>query len=327
MIFKAADLAVAWLAVAIAAGNDKNRSVMHRTMCIQQYRGGVRLVATDSFMLLHAWVPSIAAGDFEPEPGIDEVPDCTAVAMDPHGRAKSFLAHALTLHNEDEYAGLEVRLDLGVKIVEQGQVQENLAGMEPRWAVLEIREMERLKLQLHETEYPAWGSLVTKFKEGRTPAVALSPSIVGRLAKVEKLWGGSVLHFTWGGKDRPAGLRVIGSDPFLSGIVMPCRWDIDRDAPYVEDEDDLDGDGDAAAKVSVIDPDVDDELLTQARELVVRSQLGSTSMLQRKLKVGFARAGRIMEQLERAGVVGPAEAGNKARTVIMSVADLDLITD
>ncbi len=66
----------------------------------------------------------------------------------------------------------------------------------------------------------------------------------------------------------------------------------------------------------------DDELLNQAMEYIVRSGLGSTSMLQSKLKIGFSRARRIMDQLEDKGVVGPSE-GSKPRDVMMTVEELE----
>ena len=65
-----------------------------------------------------------------------------------------------------------------------------------------------------------------------------------------------------------------------------------------------------------------DDLFRQAAEIVITNSSGSTSLLQRRLKVGYGRAARIIDQLHHAGVVGPAE-GSKPREVTMSLADLE----
>jgi S-DNA-T family DNA segregation ATPase FtsK/SpoIIIE len=103
--------------------------------------------------------------------------------------------------------------------------------------------------------------------------------------------------------------------------TVVAHWQRQRNAEYVVG---IAGDENSTRAGDGLDDD--DELLSAAMELVVRSQLGSTSMLQRKLRVGFSRAGRLMDLLERRGVVGPSE-GSKARAVLMAPEELEQLAD
>lgn len=219
MQFNAFVFGRSWNSVALAQGNDKSRPALFRTTLIEMFPDGVRLVSTDSYLLLKAWIPEIDTPD-APEPGHDELPDEVAICADVDQQVTSLMRYAQMVTKKDGAdTDVAIEMRLGTMLAEQG----TLAGMDQHAVTFRLDHAydQILEAPVYDGSFPSWRPLWFSHRWTQTGLVAFGTDAFQRLGKLSALWDRASLRFELGGTLGVSKVHIIAPDVTVSGLAMP----------------------------------------------------------------------------------------------------------
>lgn len=314
MIFNSWAFSRAWLSVAVGQGSDKDRPALYRATLIEEFDAGVRLVSTDGYVLLRAWISS-AAADGSSDPGLDAVPELTVVCSDRDRRINSLMGYVQGVTKGD---GIDTPLQLSVVLGTMKTAgQDQLEGMEESTVAFHFGHEydERIESPIFDGNFPAWKPLWFDHETRTTERVTFGANALQRIGKLSALWDKAAVRFEMGGEHGVAKFYVAAPDVNVEGLSMPFRESGNGPVPPSEEgvhseyADELDQFLADVLKAEVVTAD-DSAIgtakraqLVRAANVVVEAGFGDVTLLVERLAVSEDRAEELLIALIEIGVL------------------------
>lgn len=319
--FNAWNLARSWASVALAQSEDDGRPVLYRTTLIETFETGIRLLSTDTFVLLKAWVPNTDHSDAT-EPLIEELPDDVAICRDLDHRVLGLMKYTQKITKED---GLDTPITMEFAVgTQDGSDHNTLEGLAASTVHFRITEKydESIETPIFEGVYPNWRPLWDGHKWSPAASIGFGANGILRLGKLSGLWDKAVIQFELGGPVGVAKIKIEGpSDVNVTGLVMPTGRPGEEAVPgsqEVEIEGEMREFSEAfddwyteLLRTEVVDGETGDVLseaidaqIRRAAEFVIEAQYATVELVAGALDVTDEHAVTIIDALVEDAVLG-----------------------